>query len=111
MDLRAVDAALQQWIDRDQLAGVSYAVLRGGALAAQRCLGWADKEAREPLRDDHLFRIFSNTKLVTGCAALQLLEQGRFSLDDPIGEYIPALANLQVLRPGATALDDTEPAR
>jgi len=111
MDLRAVDAALQQWIDRDQLAGVSYAVLRGGALAAQRCLGWADKEAREPLRDDHLFRIFSNTKLVTGCAALQLLEQGRFSLDDPIGEYIPALANLRVLRPGATALDDTEPAR
>ena len=111
MDLRAVAAALQQWIDRDQLAGVSYAVLRGGALAGQRCLGWADKEAREPLRDDHLFRIFSNTKLVTGCAALQLLEQGRFRLDDPIGEYIPALANLRVLRPGATALGDTEPAR
>jgi CubicO group peptidase (beta-lactamase class C family) len=40
-----------------------------------------------------------------------LLEQGRFSLEDPIGRYLPALQDLRVLRPGATAIDDTEPAR
>lgn len=110
MDLRLLDAALQSRVDRDELAGVSYAVLRGGELVAQNCLGWADREARVPLRPDHLFRIYSNTKLVTSCAVLQLLEQGRFALDDPIGEYIPALAKLRVLRVGAQGLDDTEPA-
>lgn len=110
MDMRAVDDLLHSCVDGDELAGVSYAIVRGGELVAQKCVGWADREARVPLRPDHLFRVFSNTKLVTSCAALQLLEQDRFGLDDPIGEYIPSLARLRVLRPGATALDDTEPA-
>jgi CubicO group peptidase (beta-lactamase class C family) len=62
------------------------------------------------LRVDHIFRVFSNTKLITSCAALLLFEQGRFQLDDPIERFIPQLANRRVLRPGATSLDQTEPA-
>ena len=71
----------------------------------------ADKEAQTPLRVDHIFRIFSNTKLVTSCAALLLFEEGRFQLDDPIERFIPQLANRRVLGPGATSLDETEPAK
>ena len=74
------------------------------------CVGWADKEARIPLRADHIFRAFSNTKLITSCAALLLYEEGRFQLDDPIEKFIPQLGNRRVLRAGATSLDDTEPA-
>ncbi|MDB5898112.1 MAG: penicillin-binding protein [Ramlibacter sp.] len=111
MDFLAVDAALQAAIDGEQLAGVSYAVFRRQQVLARKCLGHADREARVPVREDHLFRAFSNTKLVTSCAALQLLEQGLFSLDDPVGQYIPALGNLRVLRPGATSVEDTVPAR
>jgi CubicO group peptidase (beta-lactamase class C family) len=110
-DFEAVDAALRQRIADEELVGVSFAVLRGGELVARNCLGWADREERVPLREDHLFRAFSNTKLVTSCAALQLVEQGRLGLDDPVGEYIPALRDLRVLRAGATALDATEPLR
>ena len=54
--------------------------------------------------------MFSNTKLVTSCAALLLFEEGQFALDDPIEEYIPQLAKRRVLLPSAKALDDTEPA-
>ncbi|MBC5781422.1 beta-lactamase family protein [Ramlibacter sp. USB13] len=111
MNFPAVDAALQAALAGEQLAGVSYTVFRGSEVLARKCLGWADREAEVPLREDHLFRAFSNTKLVTSCAALQMLEQGRCRLDDPVGQYIPALANLRVLRPGATAINDTEPAR
>jgi CubicO group peptidase (beta-lactamase class C family) len=89
MDVRAVDDLLRSCVDGDELPGVSYAIVRGAELVAQKCVGWADREARVPLRADHLFRVFSNTKLVTSCAALQLLEQDRFGLDDPIGEYNP----------------------
>jgi len=110
-DFTRVDAALRQRIAQEELAGVSYAVLRGGELVARNCLGWADREAQVPLREDHLFRAFSNTKLVTSCAALRLVEQGRLGLDDPVGEYIPALRAPRVLRPGASALDATEPLR
>jgi CubicO group peptidase (beta-lactamase class C family) len=71
---------------------------------------WADKEAQIPLGVDHIFRVFSNTKLITSCAALLLFEEGRFQLDDPIEQFIPQLANRRVLRPDATSLDQTEPA-
>jgi CubicO group peptidase (beta-lactamase class C family) len=45
---------------------------------------------------DALFRIASMTKAVTCVAAMQLFEQGRFSLDDPAEKYLPELANLSV---------------
>ena len=47
-------------------------------------------------REDTLFRICSMTKVVTVTAALQLLEQGKFSLDDPVAKYLPEFAELKV---------------
>lgn len=110
-DFGAVHAALGRYVDQDILAGVSSAVLVGRDLVDLHCVGWADREAQARLRVDHIFRAFSNTKLVTSCAALLLFEEGRFTLDDPIEAYIPQLANRRVLRPDPKALDDTEPAR
>jgi CubicO group peptidase (beta-lactamase class C family) len=104
-------AAMQRLVDRELLAGVSHALLRGRDLVDLACVGWADREQKIALRADHLFRIFSNTKLVTSCAALLLFEEGRFALDDPIETWIPQLARRQVLKAGATSLADTEPAR
>lgn len=57
-----------------------------------------------------IFRVFSNTKLITAIAALLLFEEGRLQLDDPIERFLPQLANRRVLRPGATSSRDTEPA-
>jgi CubicO group peptidase (beta-lactamase class C family) len=109
-DFRPAHAAMQRYVDGNLLSGFSSAVLIGRDLVDVSCIGWADKEARVPLRVDHIFRIFSNTKLVTSCAALLLFEDGRFQLDDPVERFIPQLANRAVLRPGATSLDQTEPA-
>ena len=110
-DFRPAHAAMQRYVDGNLLSGVSSAVLVGRDLVDVSCVGWADKEAQIPLRQDHIFRVFSNTKLITSCAALLLFEEGRFQLDDPIERFIPQLAKRKVLRPGATSLDDTEPAK
>lgn len=110
MDFSATHAAMRRYVDAQILAGVSSAVLVGRQLVDVNCVGWADKERDVPLRVDHLFRVFSNTKLVTSCAALLLLEEGRFGLDDPIERYMPQFAYRRVLRPGAVTLEDTEPA-
>ncbi len=110
-DFSAAHAAMRRYVDAQILAGVSSAVLVGRDLVDVNCVGWADKERDVPLRTDHLFRVFSNTKLITSCAALLLFEEGRFQLDDAVERYIPQLANRRVLRPGAVTLDDTEPAR
>lgn len=110
-DFKPAHAAMQRYIDNNLLSGISSAVLVGRDLVDVNCVGWADKEAQVPLRTDHIFRVFSNTKLITSCAALLLHEEGKFRLDDPIERFIPQLGNRQVLRPGATSIDDTEPAK
>ncbi|MES2070004.1 MAG: serine hydrolase domain-containing protein [Pseudomonadota bacterium] len=109
-DFSAVHGALQSYVDQDILAGVSSAVLVGRELVDLHMAGWADKENRIPLRSDHLFRIFSNTKLVTSCAVLLMMEAGQLRLDDAIEAYIPQLGRRRVLKPGAVSIDDSEPA-
>jgi CubicO group peptidase (beta-lactamase class C family) len=106
-----VEAAMRRWIDDGFLAGASWAILAGRELVDLRAIGLADREAGVPLRRDTLFRAFSSTKLVTSIAVLQLVEEGRIALDAPVSDWIPQLADRRVLRPGATSLDDTEPAR
>ena len=110
-DFKPAHAAMQRYVDGNLLSGISSAVMVGRDLVDVNCVGWADKEAQTPLRTDHIFRVFSNTKLITSCAALLLFEEGKLGLDDPIEKFIPQLGNRKVLRPGATSLDDTEPAK
>jgi CubicO group peptidase (beta-lactamase class C family) len=109
-DFSAIGPAMQRYVDNDILSGVSWAVLKGRDLVDLGAVGLADREAGTPLGTDHIFRIFSNSKLVTSCAILLLMEEGRLKLDDPIEQYIPELGNRRVLRPGATDANDTEPA-
>ena len=110
-DFSELASAMRRYVDGEILAGVSWAVLQGRDLIDVGCVGWADRESQTALRTDHLFRVFSNTKLATTCAVMLLLEEGRLDLDEPIGLRIPQLANMQVLKPGATSLLQTEPAR
>ena len=110
-DFKPARAAMQRYIDNNLLSGISWTVMSGRDLIDVDCVGFADKETQTPLRTDHIFRVFSNTKLVTSCAALLLVEDGKLGLDDPIEKYIPQLGNRKVLRPGATSLDDTEPTK
>ena len=110
-DFDAIKGAMLRYVDRQILPGVSYALLQGRKLVDTGCIGWADREAEVQLRPDHIFRVFSNTKLITSCAAMLLFQERRFKLDDPIEDYIPQLANRKVLKPGATSLSDVEPAR
>jgi len=102
---------MRRYVDAGLLPGASWAVLRDGELVDERAVGFADLEAGTPLARDHLFRAYSNTKLVTSCAVLMLHEAGAFDLDEPIGRRMPQLADRRVLRPGATSLEDVEPAR
>lgn len=110
-DFDEVNSAMQRYVDQKILAGVSSALLVGRDLVHQHCCGWADIEQAIPLRSDHLFRVFSNSKLITSVAVLLLMEDGRLELDQPVENYLPQLANRRVLKPGATDIRDTEPAR
>ncbi|MBC3875980.1 beta-lactamase family protein [Undibacterium sp. LX15W] len=102
---------MQSYVDRKILSGVSSAILSGQDLVHFHAAGWADIENQIPLRHDHLFRVFSNTKLLTSMAIMQLIEQGKLGLDDAVEIYLPQLGKRQVLIPGATDINQTETAR
>jgi CubicO group peptidase (beta-lactamase class C family) len=104
-------AVLQAEVDAGRLVGVSCATLRHGEPIDSFCTGLADREAGVPMRPDTIHRAFSNTKLFTTVLVLRLMEQGHWQLDDPVKRWIPGFGSVQVLRPGATSLDDTEPLR
>jgi methyl acetate hydrolase len=92
----SVDAVLADAVARGVIPGVVAMVTDRERVLYQGAFGVADASNRRPLRMDAMFRIASMTKPVTTVAAMQLLEQGRFSLDDPAGKYLPELAGLSV---------------
>ena len=57
---------------------------------------------------DAIMRIQSMTKVITSVAALRLVEAGRLELDQSLADWVPELADRQVLRRPAAELDDTE---
>jgi CubicO group peptidase (beta-lactamase class C family) len=58
----------------------------------QGAFGKADAAGDRPMTADAIFRIASMTKAVTSVAAMQLISQGRFALDDPADKYLPELS-------------------
>ncbi len=92
-----------------EMAGAATLIWRDG-VATVAVVGWQDREAGIPLARDSLFRIASLTKPVTAMAAMTLMEEGRFGIEDPITDIAPEFAEMRVLSSVDGALDDTVPA-
>ena len=95
--LEAVTANLQEHVDNGDIAGVVAAVARDGKIVYYKALGLLDIEQVAPMREDALFRIYSMTREITSVAVLQLYEQGKFKMDEPIQKYLPEFATQRVL--------------
>src|SRR5690242_10575100 len=82
--LARLSTAMADYIARGEVAGAITCIYRHGVLAHMDVLGNQSDADRLPLQRDTIFRIASMTKPVTSVAALMLLEEGRFGLDDPV---------------------------
>src|ERR1700712_5558329 len=105
-----IGALLEGVVRRGALAGVATLVWRNGQLVQCATVGFRDVEAKLPVERDTLFRIASMTKPITSTAALMLMEEGKFKLDDPITKWAPEFKNMRVLKDATGALDQTVPA-
>jgi len=99
--LNRIDPAMQAEIDAGHYAGISVMVARHGKLVKSGFYGYQTLEGREPLREDAIYRIASMTKPIIAVAMLQLFEEGKWQLDDPVTKFIPEFADLKVLKDGA----------
>ena len=93
---RRIDSTLRTYVDSGRVAGASALVWEKGREVYFGAFGMADREANRPMTRDVIAQIFSMTKPVTGVAMMQLYEQGKFRLDDPLAKYLPEFANVRV---------------
>ena len=89
---------LRRFVDEGRVAGAVAMLARDGRLAYVAAVGYQDLATRAPMTERSLFRIYSMTKAVTAVAVLMLLEERRFTLDDPVQKYLPEFAGVVVLQ-------------
>jgi CubicO group peptidase (beta-lactamase class C family) len=114
--LARIRPALQSFITRNQTPNFVTMVAREGKIVHFEAQGYSDIETKKPVTKDTIYRLYSDTKPITGVAALILCEEGLLSLNDPVSKYIPAFKNPVVatttrVRPGPPEISNTLPAR
>jgi methyl acetate hydrolase len=109
MDQAALTTVLQGAVSRGDAAGVAAAVTDARGTVWEGCAGVTSLGGGAPVTPHTLFWIASMTKPVTSLAAMQLVEQGRLTLDAPIGALLPELASPQILQADGTTRPATTP--
>jgi len=101
--LSKISVTLKADAAKGVLPGAVLLVARHGKIAMFEAIGVRDPATKAPMTRDSIFRIYSMSKPITSVAAMTLLEDGRFSLADPVSKYIPQLGDLKVgvEKPGA----------
>ena len=100
----------QNYIQPGKIPGAVTLVARHGKVLWCGAQGLRGVERNLPMERDTVFRIYSMTKPITSIAMMQLYEQGKFLLNDPVHKYIPSWRNLQVHKGGRYPDFETEPA-
>nr|WP_321441065.1 serine hydrolase domain-containing protein [uncultured Hyphomonas sp.] len=96
--LKRLDADMQQFVQSGKVANIAYALIKDGEWVQTGYYGTRTLDGSEPVDEHTIYRVYSMTKAVTAVSMLMLLEEGKFSLDDPITRFLPELDNLQVTR-------------
>jgi CubicO group peptidase (beta-lactamase class C family) len=92
-----IDQSLRQMSERGDIPGVVAIAGNSQEVLYQGAYGKRDLSKPEQMTTDSVFWIASMTKAITAAAAMQLVEQGKLSLDEPIGKLLPDLAQPLVL--------------
>lgn len=96
---------LDRYLDRLPEFGVpacDFTVAKDGKTVYRRFVGYADHAKTRPLSETDLFRVYSVSKVTTCICAMQLVEQGKLNLDDPVSKYLPKFADLTVMQKDGT---------
>ncbi|MBN8989661.1 MAG: beta-lactamase family protein [Rhizobiales bacterium] len=79
-----------------KIAGANVLIQQHGKPVYHQIFGVQDVASKAPITDKTIFRLSSLTKVITSVVAMELLQDGKFGLDDPVSKYIPSFANVKV---------------
>ena len=96
MDFSRLAAFLDQLGPRYNVPGYDILITLGHDTVFRRMGGCSDYDGRVPMAGSELYYIYSATKVITMTAAMQLIQEGRMGLDDPVSRYLPEFERMQV---------------
>ncbi|PTR08870.1 CubicO group peptidase (beta-lactamase class C family) [Novosphingobium sp. GV055] len=108
--LPAITGLLDDYVGSGKLAGAVATLGWGDAPPEVVARGTGTRGDARPLDENALFRIYSMTKPITGMAAMILIDEGKLGLDQPIADFLPAYAHMNVLVDPAGPVDKVVPA-
>ena len=107
--LERIRPVMESYVRERGVAGISTMVSRRGRIVHTAQFGYQDKEAGTPMAADTIFRIYSMTKPIVSTALMLLHEEGRFQLEHPVAQYLPAFATTKVLAADGALVDQARP--
>lgn len=109
--LARIDRFFESEVAADRIPGAVVAIARHGKLAYYKAIGYQDKATAAPLSTDAIFNLASMTKPMAVVAALTLYEEGLLPLRQPLSNWYPQFANMQVGVVDASGAVKTVPAK
>lgn len=97
MNMDGIDQFLKGAVDRGEIPGAVAAVANRDRILYEGAFGLMNAANNVGMRTDAIFEIFSMTKPLTTVAVMMLLEDGRLGLDQPASDFLPSLANPEVI--------------
>lgn len=91
-------ADLEAEVKAGRIPGAVFLVAKGGQVVNITAVGTEGPGDADPMTAETIFRIYSMTKPIVSIATMQLVEEGKLALEDPISKYIPEFANPKVLK-------------
>ena len=96
-ELDNIRREMQRAVDSGHISGALLLVGNRDGAGVLETVGTQTAKGETPVNKDTIFRIYSMTKPVISVAAMTLVEDGMLGLDDPVSDYIPSFADLQVI--------------
>jgi CubicO group peptidase (beta-lactamase class C family) len=94
--LKRLEEVTQRHIDEGLVPGAVMLVARRGKIAWMSVLGKRDVAAGDAMKFDSIFRIYSMTKPMVSVAVMQLVEEGKLQVSDPVSKYLPEIGKMKV---------------
>ncbi len=100
-----IQKIIAEHAESNKIPGIAYGIVVDNELTIAAATGLINRETNRNAETTSSFRIASMTKSFTAMAILKLRDEGRLSLSDPVGEYIPEMNFLEYLTDDSSAID------
>ena len=94
--LQRLTRAFQEHVDKGDIPGAVVLIQRNGKTAYLHAFGYRDRDHKQPMTTDSIFRVASMTKPIVSVAAMTLVEEGKLDLAAPVSQYLPEFKDMKV---------------